>query len=257
MLSRRPLFSTYSNPASRTSRTFHRVLTGTRVSRNSSSGACSEMASRRFEALVGEPVDRRDEPDGRHGDAALRQPEPVGGGVGERPYGSHDPLVVGERLAHAHEHDVGKPRGPTGDLTVPQRPHPVHDLMDDLGGGQIPVQPRLPGRTERAVHPAPGLRTDAHGHPVGIPHQHRLDERPVEQPPQRLAGRPLVRRQMPYDGHQLGKQHLLQLPARSRPECRSTPPGRARTARSSAARAAWHETASRRSRPPLPCARQA
>lgn len=43
---RRPDFSAYSHAASSTSRTFQRVLTGTSVSRSSSSGACSETASR-------------------------------------------------------------------------------------------------------------------------------------------------------------------------------------------------------------------
>lgn len=41
---RRPDFSAYSHAASSTSRTFQRVLTGTRVSRSSSSGACSDTA---------------------------------------------------------------------------------------------------------------------------------------------------------------------------------------------------------------------
>ena len=104
--------------------------------------------------------------------------------------------------------------GPARDLAVPQRPHPVDDLVHDLGGGQVAVQPRLPGGAERAVHPAARLRADAHGDPVRVAHQHRLDERAVEQPPQRLAGGVVVAADVPHDGHQLGQQRLRELLAR-------------------------------------------
>lgn len=173
------------------------------------------MASRRLEALVGEPVDGGDQSDGRYGDAALRQPEPVRLGVGERPYRADDALVVGEGLAHAHEDDVGEPSKPSGNLPVAQGPHPIHDLVHDLGGRQVPVEPGLSGGAEGTVHAAARLRADAHGDPVRVAHQHGLDERPVEEPPQGLAGGVLVGRQMPYDRHQFGKQRFLKLGART------------------------------------------
>lgn len=184
------------------------------MSRSSSSGACREIASRRLEALVRELVDGGDEPDRRHRDTALREPEAVRLGVGQGPDRSDHPLVVGERLAHPHEDDVAQPRRTPGDLAVTQRPHTVDDLVHDLAGGQVPVEAGLSGGAERAVHPAARLRADAHGHPVRVAHQHGLDERAVEEPPQRLAGGVLVGRQVPHDRHQLGKQRFLELAAR-------------------------------------------
>ena len=52
--------------------------------------------------------------------------------------------------------------GPAGHLAVAQRAHPVDDLVHDLGGGQIAVQTRLPGRAERAVHPAARPASEMH-----------------------------------------------------------------------------------------------
>src|SRR5690606_35160133 len=96
-----------------------------------------------LEALVGQLEHRRDEADRGDGDAALGQAEAVGGGVGQPPDGADDAVVVGQRLAHAHEDDVGKPRRASGDLAVPQGTHAVDDLVHDLGGGQITVQTGL------------------------------------------------------------------------------------------------------------------
>ena len=48
-------------------------------------------------------------PDRRHGHRALRNAEPVGSGRGDPAHRGHHPLVVGQRLAHPHEHDVGQP----------------------------------------------------------------------------------------------------------------------------------------------------
>ena len=131
---------------------------------------------------------RGHQPDGGDGDAARGHAEPVGGRVGEAAYGADDGLVVGQRLAHAHEHDVGDAAGAAGHLAAGQRPGAGDHLLDDLGGGHVALQPALAGGAERAGHAAAGLAGDAHRGAVGVAHQHRLDERAVEEPPQRLAG---------------------------------------------------------------------
>ena len=87
-----------------------------------------------------------------------------------------------------------------------QQPLPRHDLGDDFRGGQVAGQPGLPRRTERAAHPAPGLRRHAHGHPVGVLHQHRLDECAVQGAPHALAGVPAIRAERPLLGQQPRQQ---------------------------------------------------
>ena len=131
---------------------------------------------------------RGHQPDRGDGDPAGGHAEPVGCRVGEAAYGADDGLVVGHRLAHAHEHHVGDPARSAGDLAAGQGPGAGDDLLDDLGGGHVALQAALAGGAERAGHAAAGLAGDAHRHPVGIAHQHRLDERPVEELPQGLAG---------------------------------------------------------------------
>ena len=54
-----------------------------------------------------------------------------------------------------------------------------HDLVDDLGRGQVAGQPALAGGAERAGHAAAGLAGHAHGDPVRVAHQHALDQRAV------------------------------------------------------------------------------
>ena len=115
-------------------------------------------------------------------------PEAVRRRVGEAAYGADHGLVVGHRLAHAHEDHVGDPARAARDLAARQRPGAGDDLLDDLGGRHVALQAALAGGAERAGHAAAGLAGDAHGGAVGVAHQHRLDERAVEELPQRLAG---------------------------------------------------------------------
>ena len=96
--------------------------------------------------------------------------------------------------------------GPPGHLAAGQGPGAGDDLLDDLGGGHVALQPALPGRAERAGHAAAGLRGDAHRDPVGVAHQHRLDQRAVEEPPQRLAGGAPVGLEGAQRRHQVGQQ---------------------------------------------------
>ncbi len=137
-------------------------------------------------------VDPRHEPDRRHGHPARAHPEPGRRGLGEAAYGADHGLVVGQRLAHAHEHDVGDPGRSARDLVPRQRPGTGHDLLDDLGGGHVALESALARGAERTRHAAAGLGRDAHRHPVGVAHQHRLDQRVVEQPPQGLPGRAAI-----------------------------------------------------------------
>ena len=115
-------------------------------------------------------------------------PRPSRRRVGEAAYGADHGLVVGQRLAHAHEHHVGDPARAAGDLVAGQRAGAGDDLLDDLGGGHVALQAALAGGAERAGHAAAGLAGDAHGDPAGVAHQHRLDQRAVEELPQGLAG---------------------------------------------------------------------
>ena len=77
----------------------------------------------------------------------------------------------------------GGARTAAGNLAVDQRAGRRDDLLDDLGGRQVAGQARLAGGAERAVHAAAGLARHADGDPVGVAHQHALDEGAVEEPP--------------------------------------------------------------------------
>ena len=162
--------------ASSASSTFQRVLIGTSSSRSSSSGACSDSASVTGMPSLGQLVDRRHQADRRHGDAAgATCPSPSGAGSVSRRTAPIDGLVVGQRLAHAHEHDVGDPRrAPPGRrrLAAASAARAGDDLLDDLGGGHVAGQAGLAGGAERAGHAAAGLAGDAHRDPVGVAHQH-------------------------------------------------------------------------------------
>ncbi len=146
-------------------------------------------------------------------DPARGHAEPVGGRVGEAAYGADDGLVVGHRLAHAHEHHVGDASGTAGDLVAGQGPRSGDDLLDDLAGGHVALQPALAGRAERAGHATAGLAGDAHGDPARVAHQHGLDERAVEQLPEGLAGGALVGLLDLERCHQVGQQSLDELGA--------------------------------------------
>ena len=212
---RRLVFSAYSQAASTVSATEKRVLIGTSSLRSSSSGACRLSASVTGMPSSASCLIRGTSPTVETVTPRARHAEPVGRGVGEPAYGADDGLVVGHRLAHAHEHHVGDPARPAGDLAAVERPGAGQHLLDDLGGGHVALEPALAGGAERARHAAPGLAGDAHGDPVGVAHQHRLDQRAVEQLPQRLAGGALVRLEGAQRRHQPGQERRHQLVALS------------------------------------------
>ena len=123
---------------------------------------------RHGQPLAGELAHRRDEAHRRDGDPAGAHAQAVGSRGDHPAHRPDDDVVVGQRLAHAHEDDVGHPPGPAGHLPARQRPGAGEHLLDDLGGRQVAGQPGLPGGAERAVHPAAGLRRDAHRDPLRL-----------------------------------------------------------------------------------------
>jgi hypothetical protein len=102
-----------------------------------------------------------------------RAPRPKRIRIRQRRDGLQDPIQVEQRLAHAHEHDVGQAPAAIG----ASRRAAVADLVDDLGRGQVAAEAELAGRAERAAHGAAALAGDAHGvalavravHPDAVP----------------------------------------------------------------------------------------
>ena len=149
------------------------------LSRKRSLAACRETARLTGQGLGGQPADARDDPDRRDGQVAGRQPEVVVEPLDRRP----DPVVVGQRLAHPHEHHVGQPArrpgGPRAPPTTCSTISPVRQVAGEAG---------LAGGAERAAHGAAGLARHAHRRPVRVVHQHRLHPGAVGQRPQPFDG---------------------------------------------------------------------
>ena len=172
----------------------------------------------RHRACIAQPVEGRDDARGRQRHAPARQP--VGVVVEHDVHGGDDVVEVGERLAHAHHHDVGD-RMPSlldpgrGRVVGKQRTVRVPQLADDLGDAEVAVEALLAGRAERAVERAAGLRRDAQACPYSAPERCPRDPRSgIGQ--RRGCWRP-----------RLGRSH----PARRSPPLRgprSTPRGRPR-----------------------------
>ena len=137
-----------------------------------------------LQRLRGEPVDARHHADRGHGDASRREREPLG--VVEQAAGAQGLVVVVERLAHAHEDDVGHAAVVR---LVAEHAGEVEDLVDDLLRGEVPAQPQAAGRAERAAHGAADLGGDTDGGAAGHQHQDGLDRVAVGGLEQRLARR--------------------------------------------------------------------
>ena len=144
-----------------------------------------------LQALARQPPDRALEADRRDRDAARAQAEAV---AAEEP--AHRPQrrpVVGERLAHAHEDDVGD-----GAFAGE-----VQHLGDDLAGAEVAAEALLAGGAEDAAHRAAGLRRDADGGAAAragrvagavgvVVHPHGLDRRAAAEAEQHLRRPPVV-----------------------------------------------------------------
>jgi hypothetical protein len=174
--------------------------------------------------VLAQPVDERHQPRSRHGDLALGQAEAV---VVEQDLQRRQHLaVVGQGLAHAHEHHVGDDAVILGKIVTgrqaargpAERLRREPDLRHDLGGGQVAREPLRAGRAERAVHGAADLRGDAQRAAVILGDEHGLDGLALARlghPFARAVGRGLLgdqlRRTDDEHGGQLGAQFLAEV----------------------------------------------
>ena len=103
-------------------------------------------------------------------------PSPSGAGSVIRRTARQHAGVVGERLAHPHEHDVGDPARPAGHLAAGQRPRRRHHLRrrSRRWTGCGSARPGRSRRTGSAI-PQPACEDTHIGDPVRVAHQHRLD----------------------------------------------------------------------------------
>src|SRR5699024_1062474 len=103
-------------------------------------GCMQAQRERDRDALLGQLVDAGYEAHGADGDAPRGHAEPVGGRVDHATHGADHGLVVGHRLSHTHEHDVGHATGAAGNLSALHRPCTGGDLLDDLTGRHVALQ---------------------------------------------------------------------------------------------------------------------
>ena len=130
--------------------------------------------------------DHRHHPRGRQRDLAARDRQPLR--VHHDLQRRRDIVVIVERLAHPHQHDVGQ-------LPVLLRRRPFaervarhHDLPDDLGRAQIAHQALRAGMAEAAGQGAADLRGDAQRAAVAFRDVDGLDLLPVVEAQQPFAG---------------------------------------------------------------------
>ncbi len=109
--------------------------------------------------------------------------------VRKDPQRLHRLVVVVERLAHPHQHDIE-----TAGEQV-QLPGENADLPDDFAGRQVAVDAHLAGQAERAAHRAANLGRQAEGCAwiarsgfAGVRDVDRFDRPPVVEPEQELDG---------------------------------------------------------------------
>jgi hypothetical protein len=103
-----------------------------------------------LQALLGQPAHGRHEPDGGDDDAALADADAVRRRVDDAADGADHPVVVRQRLAHAHEDDVADPASARDSGALGR-----DDLLDDLAGGQVAGQPGLPVAQKGQAMPQP------------------------------------------------------------------------------------------------------
>ena len=104
-------------------------------------------------------------------------------------------LVVGQRLAHAHVHEV---REPAARL---EHPRGADHLRDDLARAEIPLEPHRAREAEGAREAAADLRRHAEREPVAVGHQHRLHTSPIGEDEDDLLAAILRRRPALHLGH--------------------------------------------------------
>ena len=131
-----------------------------------------------LELVLRQPVDLGHDAAGGQADVAHPDVDPLGG----RDQGEelHHLVKVVQRLADAHEDDVGD--------ALPDVLLGGVDLGADLPRLQVAHPARLGGGAKAAAHPAAHLGGDADGGPVVVAHDHRLDAVAVGHPQQVLDG---------------------------------------------------------------------
>ena len=91
----------------------------------------------------------------------MARAEPEAARIVERLDRRQHPVEVEQRLAHAHEHDVGEV------AAVGREPAlRVARLVDDLGDLEVAPEPELARRAERAADRTAGLARDAQRVPL-------------------------------------------------------------------------------------------
>ena len=111
-----------------------------------------------------------------------RAPRPKPDGSFKRRMAGPRGVVVGQRLTHAHQDDVGDALIGRSQLASIEE-----HLGDDLTRRQVALEAALTGGAERTAHRAAGLGADAQRVAVRVVHEHRLDLSAVRQREEHLA----------------------------------------------------------------------
>ena len=136
-----------------------------------------QMVARVF---LGQAIDGARQSHRRDGDPPLRDAEALGilrGGQRRQ-----EPVEVGQRLSHAHHHDVAEPFIGRQEQLEPEQ------LLKDFAGGEVADHAVEATRAEHAAHRAAHLRTDADGAAVAIPQEHAFDPLAVVEFQEQLLG---------------------------------------------------------------------
>jgi hypothetical protein len=123
-------------------------------------------------------------PGSGHRHPALGKIQAPGGLKG--PDGPHQGGKIGQRLPHAHEHQVGE------GLVNRDVGARHEDLADHFPGAEVAAQPLAGGEAKAAAQGAPHLAGKAQGAVVFLRDKHRFDAEAVRQKPAELLG-PVLR----------------------------------------------------------------
>ena len=160
--------------------------------------------------------DRGNQADRRDGNVARTHTKALGRRVNQAMQRADHRLVVGQRLAHPHEHDVRQSRRTTRQRAVTARCLGVAHLVDDLRRRQVTGQAHLPRRAERARHTAARLRRHTQSRALRVTHQHRLHLSSVIEAPQVLDRATAIRLQRNNLRDESRQQSLAHLSAHTR-----------------------------------------
>ena len=134
----------------------------------------------RHQRLVGQPLERRQHADRRERDTPRRHGKTLS--VIQHAQRFHRVVVVVERFAHAHQHDV-EFRREQSEVFCQHA-----NLAGDFAGREIAHQAHFAGEAEAALHRAADLSGDAEGLARCIGDEHGLDAPAVFELQQKLHG---------------------------------------------------------------------